>query len=185
MATQDHNLAARADAFRILMMHKYGGLYFDMDILFLRDLQTLFWGQEFVYAWEKQPYANSALMYFRKGSYITEHIVQKAVKRQSCLPWVLFRYGDKIMRYLRVYPCSFFDPLWMGYAEGMPLTRFEDLFCDMDKVICQHVNSFKDFFPGSYTFHWHNLWNREIHENSYISLFEREYDQIIGMWAER
>lgn len=185
MMTQEHNLAARADAFRVLMMYKYGGLYFDLDVMFLRDFHQLFLGDEFVYAWERQPFANSALMYCRKGSYITTSIVRKAIQKRSCLPWVLFRYDDRQMDYLMVYPCCFFDPLWMGVQEGMSIKSYSDLFCDKNELTSPKVVSFRDFFPGSYAFHWHNMWNSEIDDNSYFAQFELEFDEIICQLGER
>lgn len=38
---QNSNLPARADAFRLLIPYKYGGLYFDLDVLFLKDFSDL------------------------------------------------------------------------------------------------------------------------------------------------
>lgn len=105
------NLAAKGDDFRIISLYKYGGLYFDLDVMFLKDFTPLLKGHEFVYAWEYQSYANSAILYLRKNSYITNYLAKKLQRRKAAMPWVLFDYKDKKLENLRNYPCTFFDPL--------------------------------------------------------------------------
>lgn len=80
--------------------------------MFLKDFTPLLKGHEFVYAWEYQSYANSAILYLRKNSYITNYLAKKLQKRKAAMPWVLFNYKDKKLENLRNYPCAFFDPLW-------------------------------------------------------------------------
>src|SRR5262249_24581147 len=59
-----------SDGLRTLALLKYGGFYFDLDILFLKDLRPLS-SIEFFYPWSNQPYGNSALLRFRsEGSNI-------------------------------------------------------------------------------------------------------------------
>lgn len=174
------NLPQRADAFRIMILYKYGGFYFDMDMLFLKDMSYLWLSHEFAYAWSTAPFANSAALYFRKESYLIEYIAEKALKMKCFLPWVLFDYRDEKIKNLMIYPCAFFDPLWMGEAEGMPLKIFGDLFVDKDKLSGPKLSTYRDFFRGTYAFHWHNRWKDEIHENSYFRLFEAEFDRIIN-----
>ena len=41
------------------------------------------------------------------------------------------------------------------------------------------INSYKDFFPGIFTYHWHNMWKKEIHEDSYFGLFNKEFDSLL------
>ena len=176
------NLAAKGDDFRIISLYKYGGLYFDLDVMFLKDFTPLLKGHEFVYAWEYQPYANSAILYLRKNSYITNYLAKKLQKRKAAMPWVLFDYKDKKLANLRNYPCTFFDPLWGGYCEGMPLSKFTDFFKEFgdgfDKK--KTINSYKEFFPGAFAYHWHNSWDAKEVENSYFGLFNREFNQILN-----
>ena len=38
----------------------------------------------------------------------------------------------------------------------------------------------RDFFPGSFAYHWHNGWKEPEHEASYFGLFNREFDQRLA-----
>ncbi len=44
------NMAIVSDAVRFVVLHKFGGMYIDTDILLLRDLQP-FYIHEFAYLW--------------------------------------------------------------------------------------------------------------------------------------
>lgn len=174
---QQEWLPGRADAFRIWALSQYGGFYFDIDTVFLRDIGDLLSGDEFVTAWERQRYANNAFLYLRKNSFLTAEIVKKAVKNRCFHPWFLFDYENSYMRYLKVYPCCYFDPLWLGYAEGMSIRGFEGLFADKESAASgAECGTYQDFFKGSYAFHWHNQWDRDISDTSYFAQFEREFE---------
>lgn len=174
-------LPSLADDFRIITLYKYGGLYFDLDVMFCKDFTSLLLRDEFTYAWEKQPFANSALIYLRMGSYLSKQIAQIMIKRKSSQPWAIFKYSNKRLSSLKVYPCYLFDPLWTGYLKGMPLHTFEDFFRKFDSNYkkLDSINSYKDFFPGIFTYHWHNMWEKEIHEDSYFGLFNKEFDSLL------
>ena len=79
---KDKPLPARGDDFRIIALYKFGGVYFDLDIMFLKDFSSLLRGHEFVYAWEYQPYANSAVIYLRKNSFLTIYLMKKMRKEK-------------------------------------------------------------------------------------------------------
>jgi mannosyltransferase OCH1-like enzyme len=55
------------DLLRIVVLYKYGGLYFDLDSLLLRDLTPLF-NQDFVYQWPciEQDATNGAFMFSQR-----------------------------------------------------------------------------------------------------------------------
>ena len=171
-----------ADDFRIICLYKYGGLYFDLDIMFVKDFIPLLMRGEFVYAWENQPFANNALLYFRKGSYLINVVAREMVKHLSSQPWILFKYKNKKLSSLIVYPCSMFDPLWVGYSSGMPIKTFEEFFRKFDATFCRdnNIGSYKDFFKGIYAYHWHNNWKAEIHKDSYFGIFNEEFTKKIN-----
>lgn len=176
------NLAAKGDYFRIISLYKYGGLYFDLDVVFLKDFTPLLKGHEFVYAWECQSYENSAILYLRKNSYITNYLAKKLLKRKAAMAWVLFDYKDEKLANLRSYPYTFFDPLWGRYSEGMALSNFADFFKEFGDSSDEknNINSYKEFFPGAFAYHWRNSWDAKEVENLYFGLFNREFNQILN-----
>ena len=54
-----------SDFTRMLLLYKYGGCWFDLDVLFLRDFSPLFskFSDEIcLYAWGKENYPNNAII---------------------------------------------------------------------------------------------------------------------------
>ena len=50
LLAKDHKHYLQSDLLRIIVLHKYGGVWADMDIIFLRDFVPLL-GQEYMYMW--------------------------------------------------------------------------------------------------------------------------------------
>ena len=173
---QNSNLPARADAFRLLIPYKYGGLYFDLDVLFLKDFSDLL-ENSFCYQWEKQPYANTAVLFF-KDKEIINKCLPYIDKYNTVVPWKIFNFSNKDVSEIIVLPCAFFDPIWNitninNY--DYPITKFEDLFTEYkNKPI-----SYKEFFKGVYAYHWHNQWNSKIEKNSLFNMFNNEFSEIL------
>ena len=177
----DKNLAFRADDFRIWVLHEYGGCYFDLDVMFVRDMGHLFSGSEFVYAWEQQTYANNAVIFLRKGSCINEYITHKTASRKCAQPWVLFNYADKHLSGIKLYACSLFDPLWIKNddCEEYIFHDFDGFFKANDAVLQKKVQSPAEMFPYSYCYHWHNRWKAEIEAASPFEFCEQFFDDFL------
>lgn len=173
---QNENLPARADAFRLLIPFKYGGLYFDLDVLFLRDFSDLL-KNSFCYQWENQPYANTAISFFNKD--IINKCLTYIEKYKTVVPWAVFNYANADLSDMTVFPCAFFDPIWnIGDINNYdyPITKFEDLFTEYKNKPL----SYKEFFKGVYAFHWHNQWNRQIDKASLFAAFNYEFSEILN-----
>ncbi|EKV56640.1 hypothetical protein A966_08839 [Brachyspira hampsonii 30446] len=180
---QKKNLPARADAFRLLIPYKYllenkydGIIYFDLDVLFLRDFSNIL-NNSFCYQWEKQPYANTAILFFNDKKIIekTDTLIKI---HQSVLPWVIFNYSNKELEDLTVLPCSYFDPIWNITDKtkyDYPILSFEDFFQNYSG----NITSYKEFFSGCYAYHWHNQWNTKAEQNSLFNKFNEEFDNIL------
>jgi hypothetical protein len=70
----------RSNWFRLLLLYKYGGVWFDVDVMFLRPIQEIIatYG-EFVTDWGHEPYTNTCVMHFvRRGRLITILLQQSA-----------------------------------------------------------------------------------------------------------
>lgn len=172
------HLAFRADGFRMWALHEYGGIWFDLDIMFIRDLGEIIKLGEFIYGWEKQSYGNNALIYLRKSSPLNDYIVKKIKRTWSTQPWILFDYKDVELGELIVWPATLFDPLWKSDSQDYLFHRFQDFFVDMKKrggggILLETI------FPYSYVYHWHNMWSEEIEEGSPFALLEKEVDKRI------
>lgn len=168
------NLPFVADDFRLIALYKYGGLYFDLDVMFKRDMAR-FLHEDFCYCWENQPFANNAILYMKKGSDIMQIIATKAVKRKTTQPWIIFNYEDKSLAGLTVYPAYVFDPMWF-VTENPPMKDFPDFFRPFSDELKPCCQSYKDFFPNAYAYHWHNCWKAPDVDNSYYGIFNKEFD---------
>ena len=176
-----YNSPKRSDAFRYLILYKYGGVYFDLDIMFLEDFGQIL-SKEFCYAWETEPYANSAVFYFKPESVISEYLLFKVIAVKTVIPMGILNYSDYNLKNLFVFPCAFFDPLWQGLSlSNIPFNEDIKFFTPFSDEFKNHLNidSFKDFFPGCYTFHWHNQWNTQEFENSFFAMFDLEFNKIL------
>lgn len=171
---QKDNLAYRADGFRILVLYKYGGLYFDLDICFLDDVLCLCSDNDWCYAWEKQAYANNALLYFRKESKLIKYLFFKA-QRKAPMPWAILNYQDKKLKKLTIYPYYIFDPAWLNEKNEATDEKFDNFF----KEKKQEMESYTDFFPGAFAYHWHNRWEMDIEIKSYFSQLEKYFLDIV------
>lgn len=179
--TDNKSLPYRADGFRVWVLHEYGGCYFDLDVMCIRNMSNLFMGSEFVYSWEKQIYANNAIIFLRKGSFMAEYLVKKAGRRFSTFPWTLFNYGDKYMKYMKLYECSLFDPIWDKSSGMYIFEEFGDFMKSNPAIAGGRVSIPEEMFPYSYAHHWHNRWREEIESNSPFELCERYFDAKLGL----
>ena len=158
------NPALESDFFRLLILNKYGGLYCDFDILFLRDLSPLL-KYEFVYKWENYnacPYLNGAVMRLYKNSDISTQMITEMIKtypsiRSLCWASDVYCSVANYNQNLIVFPASFFNPEWQL---SIPIDGFG---------IYKYSN---ELFDGSFTWHWHNRWEYNIEKNSKFDILD-------------
>jgi glycosyl transferase-like sugar-binding protein len=173
----------RSDVFRTIALYKYGGVYFDLDVLFLRNFLELFGvlpAGEFCYQWSSQPYANTALLKLEKESSIATHLLSKSIKGLDFHPKQVLNFDDKELNLLML-PCAFFDALWLHFdkkdiSRRAPFDAFEDFFRprSADRLVEP-----AEFYRGCFAFHWHNQWRSEEYANSYAGVFDRHFDEIL------
>jgi Glycosyltransferase sugar-binding region containing DXD motif len=177
----------RSDVFRMTVLHKYGGCYFDLDMIFLRsfvDLRNQFPSQEFCYKWSGMPYANSAILKLDKQSAISSYLIKKAAQHKAWLPWDLFKFADENLELLML-PTVFFDPLWLR-ADNIDkhnynlFHSFKCFFRAIDREqLDQEIPKIRDFLNSCFTYHWHNQWNASEVPNSIAGHYNREYDLLL------
>ena len=106
-----------SDLFRVLVLYAFGGVYTDMDFLYLRNFGPLL-GREWFYQWGSHCVdMNGAVMrLFAKsplGHALLEHIVS-VPPQGGTTAWGrdTYRAVDQKMKILR-YPTCFFNPTWL------------------------------------------------------------------------
>ena len=185
------SLAVRSDFFRFVVLYKYGGVYADMDTMFLRDMRILlrdgYFHDEFCYRWSAHlPYGNTAVLRLRERSETAIALLARCGEVNSCHPRNVLQFSENKDLNLLVLPCPFFDPLWphsdrQDRYEAVPFHRFEDFFRRFGWWFRQNstIRSYRDFFPGAFAYQWHNCWNAPEHRDSYFGLFNKEFDGIL------
>jgi hypothetical protein len=162
--------ATVSDWVRTLVLARHGGVYFDLDVLFLRDLRPLC-GVEFCYPWSDQPYGNSAVLHLFSASVNARALAARGARLGTCHPRRLFRFGELggVTRGLQVLPVFTFDPAWIARDRKVAITSycndFDDFFAAASDV------PLDEFFPRSYAYHWHNRWNVPLRDGSLAGRF--------------
>lgn len=160
-AKWEHNKAFIADVFRCWMAatETTDFIYADLDICFLRNFAPLTQQGDFVYEWEYQKFANSAVLFssnqgaFRQG--------MNALIRQTltAIPWIVFSYDSPILEQARVLPCEQFDPLWKQkvFTPSGEKVKLGDFFVCNEKTetLLQYLTQ----TDTCYAHHWHNRWS--------------------------
>lgn len=161
----NESISFYSDVVRYLLLYNYGGIWFDLDCFILRSFDPLFYnyGNEIcVYQWETQNYPNGAIYMCltpksEKMKKNIEFIIQR--NRGWGFQEAHLNYGLSELDML-VLPCSWFNGDWIKNPYNIGIKNF---FENTDKKY-----DFTNFFTGSFCYHWHNMWNNPIHDNSII-----------------
>lgn len=177
-------LSFYSDVVRYILLYKYGGCWFDLDVLFLRSFDPLFFNYEkdiCVYQWESQNYPNGAIFIC---------LEEKSEKMKRNIEFIMKRgkgwgFQEAKLTYdsdldMLVLPCSWFDPGWLRtpYRLG-PKNFFISSKIAEDNAISKGVSEeylkiykekkIENFHKGAFCYHWHGKWNEEIHEDSIMN----------------
>ncbi len=156
------NSVRLSNLIRTILLYKYGGCWFDLDVFFLRSFEPIFANYSehiCLYNWEYQNYPNNAI-------YISLKPYSKKMENNIKIIMYLRRgwsFQQALLTYdlpldILVLPCSWFDASWVKSPYDI---KFNSVFNkSKDKI------TFDNFFNGSFCYHWHNQWNVKIHEKS-------------------
>jgi hypothetical protein len=160
------------DLFRLLILHKYGGFYIDMDVLVLRDMSPLN-HMEFLYQWgtsgtstraadtntsgtssEPTMKMNGAIMRLDARSDLSLEFLELILSTPPCknsFCWGSELYSKTKKNTVLCLPGVWFDSEW-GFegAVNNPFGKVENV----------------EVFEGAYAWHWHNKWDAIIEEGS-------------------
>lgn len=148
-----------SDVVRYTLLHKYGGVWFDLDIFFTRSLDPLlntYKSEPVVYEWEEQKYPNGALFISLEPRSAKLTAAIEFIKKRN-RGWG-FQEADLTFDLplpLTVLPCGWFDPMWLANDRGL---HFNDFF---SVYLSKHT--MESLFPGVFCIHWHNQFGKEPH----------------------
>ncbi|CAF3254753.1 unnamed protein product [Rotaria socialis] len=174
-----------SDAARFIILHRLGGLYVDVDTIYLRDMQPFF-KHEFAYHWSILDAFNTAVLRLFPQSNVSSIIIDRARRTRSAwtfLPSSLHTYS--LPTDFHRFPCAFFDPVWLTVDGGDPETNkqwklseglfegFKDSFIQRSKISHQGLTA----FDGAFTFHWHSSSSGVMYEpGSYVDQWKQFFD---------
>jgi hypothetical protein len=165
------------DLFRLLVLHKYGGFYIDMDVLVLRDMSPLN-NLEFLYQWGPTGFKcfhtdtvdpnfrmNGAIMRLSKGSDLSLEfleILKSTHPFKNSTVWGSELYSKTIRNEVLALPCIWFNSEW-GYEDTIlePFKKNDNI----------------KFFDGAFTWHWHNRWDQEIEIGCKFDILYKQQDK--------
>lgn len=187
----DHNHWMSSGVMRFLVLYKFGGIYFDMDMVLLRDFRPIL-GQDFAYQWgssidfakEHRGQENSygpcaALMGAVKGSDFIEDCMQQLIKTPATGGTC---YDEDMLAYVyakrpfTVFPSTFFNTEWLVSKVSKAASEKADR-CMFD----EKLEDVEGAYMGAFAWHWHNSSNKhkEIVEGSKFDLFDKNMDAIL------
>jgi hypothetical protein len=114
---------AVSDAVRFVVLHLYGGAYFDMDVVMLRDMRPLLIGRGHAFAerWAAHPRPgeyNTAIMSLTANSSLSSYLLRGGVRMGlNFHPRVIGRMAvkDKRNYELPMLETAVFDPIWTEF----------------------------------------------------------------------
>ena len=165
----DRNWAG-GDLFRILALHKYGGVYTDMDIVYLRDFSPLL-SQEFMYKWGVEDgMINGAVMHMNNHGKLSNDLLN-VISTTTAVPnttqWStdLYQTVRKHNKDWTIFPSAFFNSEWQDDPDRNWGSNERNAF-----------NVFNwNVYDGAFTWHWHNRWDNEILEGSKFKYYEDKF----------
>lgn len=179
---------AIADIARLAILHRHGGIYSDLDAIFLRPLAALHrltGAAEFVFQWSALPRGTHAFCRFDAHSPAITTLIERANAARSAHCAAVLDFAAPIPELL-VLPAPFFSPLWLQVdrhdaTAAAPFRRFADFFRGFgwwfhrDSRIAGPAN----LFPGAFTYHWHGLWRAREHRDSYAGLLDAAFNTAL------
>jgi len=166
----NYSISFYSDIVRYVLLYKYSGCWFDLDVLFLRNFDPIFSNYEnevIVYQWEHQKYPNGAIYISLNQHDKMKQNIEFIIQRNRGWGFSEANLTFDLPLDMLVLPCSWFDGCWINNPYNISAN---DLFSETDQIY-----TFDNFFEGAFCWHWHNRWNHAICNNSIL----RQLDQII------
>ncbi|KAH8684740.1 snoRNA binding protein-like protein [Tricladium varicosporioides] len=156
---------AVSDAVRFVVLHMYGGAYFDMDVVMLRDMRPLLIGDEHSFAerWGGHPSPgdyNTAIMSLTANSSLSSYLLRGGVRMGlNFHPRVVgvMAVKDHRNQEFQMLETAIFDPIW---------TEFN--WDRLGKCTVPCIHDYGQVFKGKNAFPLHDEW--EAYEGEQLKL---------------
>lgn len=140
------NIAYASDIVRFVVLYLYGGVWFDLDVLFLRSLDSIHL-KRYVSQWGTDMCGNAAILRLEKGHDLLKEIPKKF--NRPFYPTSSFKLENDLD--LTILPSTFFDILWRPEDQipnHLQFKTFDDFFKQKELLLPKEI----------YAYHWHNRW---------------------------
>ena len=165
-----NQLTHYSDYIRMILLYKYGGCWFDLDMLFLRSLDPIFVNYEndiCVTQWSTNPLPNNCfILSIKEFDEKMKEVIQFLLDRNKGFGFAQASLSyDTPINFL-VLPCAWFDPIMISN----PYTdiNMENFFKNTNNNY-----TFDNFFNGAFMYHWHNQYGADIENNSIFCQLNR------------
>jgi len=136
------DLAYASDIIRFVVLYIYGGVWFDMDILFLKSFDSIKM-KRFVSQWGTDPCGNAAILKLERG----HDLIQKLKNYpKPFYPTSSFKLENDID--LTILPSTFFDIHWQTPTDLISFKTWDEFFKQQELTLPKEI----------YAYHWHNRW---------------------------
>lgn len=166
-----------ADWVRLVVLYKYGGLYFDLDTLFIKPIEDVISKhRQFVTTWHGNPrISNNCLMFFYKDSPELIELVHMAVKEKRAASWFGFK---GLTRPTMNKNIDLVHSCYIDYCWGCKKCNCHWIFY---KANTTFESLYKEIYRLSYVYHWHNAYFNPISSDSYFTRLEKGFDEKLGI----
>ncbi|CAG8682778.1 3925_t:CDS:2, partial [Racocetra fulgida] len=156
-----------SDLVRFVLLYRYGGMYVDADVLFLRDMRPVYHlDQEFAYRWSFWLNYNTA-------------ILRLNAKTQDEFPPV----PNKVLSYQKAIDLQLSNQVTkpnINYFYDTYKSNVADDEFPSGHQASTSMRNKKEFFRGAFTYHWHNQWESAIPYQSWFGILQKGYDEFIN-----
>ena len=137
----NYSISFYSDIVRYILLYKYSGCWFDLDVLFLRSLDPIFSNYEnevIVYQWENENFPNGAIFISINQNEKMKQNIEFIIQRNRGWGFCEAKLSFDLPMDMLVLPCSWFDGCWINNPYNI---RANDLFLETEKIY-----TFDNFF---------------------------------------
>jgi hypothetical protein len=172
------NYTYKSDRIRYIVIYKFGGVWFDLDIFFLKSLDPVlskFKNEICVYTWSNSKHPNGAIFISNKSvSNNMFNFLEYLSEFNNGFGFQDYSGNGKNLEFdspvdLTVLPCSWFDGSWCSDFPDFTEISNKTFFHYTEKDV-----KLDTFAKGAFCYHWHNLWDYPIQEGSYFDRLAKD-----------